>query len=112
MGLGAVILMTTRPYEGALLCIPVAVYLICWLAKFRWKEGKLLIAKAMLPAALMVGAGGALLLEYNYATTGDPLKSAYALNRETYASVPAFLISPPFKPRNQGPAYFAKHFTE
>ena len=112
MGLGAVILMTSRPYEGALLCIPVAVVLLGSLVKRRWADGRALVFKVMLPALLLVGAGGAFLLQYNLATTGDRLKAAYELNRETYAIAPAFLISPPLKSLNQGPAHFKNYFIE
>ena len=110
MGLGAFILMITRPYEGMLLCVPVAVAVIARVVQSRWTLAKPTLAKVLLPVILMVGAGGSLLLQYNLATTGDRFKAAYALNRETYASVPAFLISPPLKSLNQGPAYFKNYF--
>ena len=112
MGLGALILMTSRPYEGALLCIPVAVALLASLFKRRWDDIKPMLVKAALPVLLMVGAGGTVLLEYNHATTGDRFKAAYQLNRETYAMAPAFLISPPLKSLNQGPAHFKNYFVE
>ena len=112
MGLGAFVLMTSRPYEGALLCIPVAAALLASLVKRRWADIKPVLVKAVLPALLIVGAGGAVLLEYNHATTGDRFKVAYQLNRETYAMVPAFLISPPLKSLHQGPAYFKNYFIE
>ena len=112
MGLGAVILMTSRPYEGALLCIPVAVALLASLVKRRWSEAGPVILRVVLPVVLMVGAGGAFLLQYNLATTGDRFKAPYDLNRDTYAIAPAFLISPPVKSLNQGPAHFRKYFVE
>lgn len=110
MGLGMVILMTSRPYEGFLLCFPVALALLLHLIRSRWQHARLTLVRVALPAVLMVGAGGGLLLAYNQATTGQPLKAAYQLNRETYASVPAFLISPPLKSLHQGPAYFQDYF--
>ena len=110
MGLGAFILMITRPYEGMLLCIPVAVAVIARVVQSRWTLARPTLAKVLLPVVLMVGAGGGILLQYNQATTGDRFKAAYELNRETYASVPAFLISPPLKSLNQGPSYFRNYF--
>ena len=112
MGVGAVILMTSRPYEGVLLCIPVAVVLLAGLIKRRWSESRWVVLKAVLPALLMVGAGGAFLLQYNLATTGNLFKAAYELNRETYAIAPAFLTSAPLKSLNQGPAHFKNYFIE
>ena len=112
MGAGAVILMTSRPYEGVLLCIPVVVVLLYSMLKRRWSESRLVVLKAVLPALLMVGAGGAFLLKYNLATTHNQFKAAYELNRETYAIAPAFLTSPPLKSLNQGPAHFKNYFIE
>ena len=112
MGLGAVILMTSRPYEGALLCIPVAVVLLGSTIHRRWSAARPVVFKVVLPVVLMVGAGGAFLLQYNLATTGNRFKAAYELNRETYAIAPAFLISPPLKSLHQGPAYFKNYFVE
>jgi len=110
MGLGMAILMISRPYEGFLLCLPVALALVVHFLRGHWPQARLALARVALPAALMVGAGGGLLLQYNLATTGQPLKAAYQLNRETYASVPAFLISPPIQSLHQGPAYFQDYF--
>ncbi|MDB5886304.1 MAG: putative rane protein [Polaromonas sp.] len=110
MGLGVFILMITRPYEGMLLCIPVGVAMLIRLMQGRWHGAGATLGRVALPVMLMVGAGGALLLQYNQATTGDRFKAAYELNRQTYASAPAFLISPPLKSLNQGPEYFRNYF--
>ena len=106
IGLGAVILMTTRPYEGMLLCAPVAVFLLARWAKTRWGGARLAFVKIALPATMLVGAGGAILMAHNVALTGDPFTTGYTLNRMTYATVPAFLTAPPFKGQERGPSYF------
>lgn len=106
MGLGAAILMTTRPYEGLLICLPVAIAVLARLVRPAWEGGRLAIIKVVLPAALLVGAGGTLLLTYNAATTGSSFKTPYSLNREAYANAPAFLTSPPITSQNRGPSYF------
>lgn len=111
MGLGAVILMTSRPYEGALLCVPVALALLVGLYRQRKGEGARQILKAAFPALLMVGAGAAFMLQYNAATTGNALKTPYELNRATYAAVPAFLTALPVASLNQGPTYFQNYFS-
>lgn len=110
MGLGAVILMTSRPYEGALLCVPVALAMLAGLYRQRKGEGGRQILKAAFSVLLMVGAGAAFLLQHNVATTGHALKTPYELNRETYAIAPAFLSAPPVASLNQGPAYFRNYF--
>lgn len=111
MGLGAVILMTSRPYEGALLCAPVAVVMLAGLYRQRRQEGDWQIAKAAFSALLLVGAGAAFLLQYNVATTGNALKTPYELNRATYAAAPAFLTAAPLASLKQGPAHFQKYFS-
>lgn len=116
MGLGITILMISRPYEGFLLCVPVGVALLArWLGPVRlarpgWQAGRMAAVKFALPVMLMVGAGGGLLLSYNAATTGNLLKSPYTVQRETYASAPAFLVSPPIQSQNRGPAYFRAYY--
>lgn len=106
IGVGAAILMTTRSFEGLLLCLAAAAVLLVRLARPTWQGGQWLLVKVALPAALAVGAGGAALLAYNAATTGDVLLSPYALNRAAYAEAPAFLISPPVTSGTRGPSYF------
>ncbi|MDB5930956.1 MAG: putative rane protein [Polaromonas sp.] len=110
MGLGTTILMLSRPYEGVLLCVPVAVAVLLRWRKPVWQAGRRAIVKVALPAVLLVGAGGGLMLAYNAATTGHILKSAYSLQRETYAIAPAFLTSPPVVSKHQGPAYFRAYY--
>ncbi|CAN5224312.1 hypothetical protein BH10PSE16_BH10PSE16_31010 [soil metagenome] len=106
MGLGVFILMTTRPYEGALVCIPVTAVLLLHLIRTVGKGARLAFIKVALPAAVFIGAGGALLLVHDAAATGDALTTPYSLNRETYAIAPAFLIFPPVQSQHRGPAYF------
>ncbi|AEG92590.1 hypothetical protein [Ramlibacter tataouinensis] len=106
IGLGAAILMTTRSYEGMLLCIPVAVLLLARLLRPSWAGGRWQLLKTVVPATALVGAGGALLLAYNVATTGHALLTPYEVNRAAYAAAPAFLTSPPLQSQLRGPAYF------
>lgn len=106
VGLGGSILLTTRPYEGALLCVPLAIYiLVAMVRRAAFPAGTLLL-KVGLPAALFAAMGGAVLVAHNEATTGDPLTTAYGHNRQTYAITPAFLIAPPVEGERRGPDYF------
>lgn len=115
LGLGTAILMVSRPYEGALLCIPVAALLLVRLARpslVAWKGGRGDFIRVALPVLLLAGAGGTLLLLHNQATTGKLFKTPYSLNRETYADAPAFLISPPVQSQQRGPPYFRTFYAE
>ena len=110
MGLGTAILMNTRPYEGALLCVPVGAALLGALWRSGWARHGTALVRSAVPVALFVAAGGALLLAYNVATTGHALKTPYDLNRKTYATAPAFLISPPIRSEQRGPEYFRRFY--
>lgn len=119
MGLGALILMTTRPFEGFLICLPVGLALMvawgrkAWPIKQHSAQGpgwgvlaSQSVLPVVLPALLFTSFGVAMLLTYNQATTGQAGKTPYALNRETYSSAPAFLTAPPIASAQRGPAYF------
>jgi hypothetical protein len=78
LGLGATIIVYTRPFEGLAVLGPVAVAYGLALVKGRVRFWPLV------PAAAVVLAGAAFLLIYCRAVTGDPLRTPYAVNQETY----------------------------
>lgn len=91
MALGIVLLAGTRPYEGLLLCLPVAAVLGHWL--FFGKKRPTAVALLRLgaaPVALIVAAG-AWMGYYNYRAFGSPLTLPYTVDRETYAITPYFV---------------------
>lgn len=110
LAVGASILLLTRPVEGALFCLPLAVFLLVGL----WSAGLRDFGRAFLriglPAALLLSLSGGWVLAYNKATTGDTLTAPYDLNRERYAITPAFLISPRPASEQGGPPHFRKFY--
>lgn len=112
MGLGTLILMTTRPYEGALVCLAVTGLLLSRAVRGGWSRQGAMLVRAAVPVTLFVAAGGALLLAYNAATTGHMAKTPYDLNRETYATAPAFLVAKPVDSLQRGPEYFRAFYRE
>ncbi len=90
LGAGIVILMLSRPFEGALLVLPVAVGLV-----LRRRD-----RQALLPAALCVAAGLAWLGYYNFRVTGNPLRMPYDEYYRQYETVAPLSILPltPLKP--------------
>lgn len=98
---GLLMLANSRPYEGMLLSIPVAIALGLWLLreKKRPTRGELLRV-AILPLLLFV-AGGAWMGYYNYRNFGSALTLPYTVNRATYAVAPHFIWESP----NPVPAY-------
>ena len=95
MALGIVLLGTTRPYEGLLLCLPVTAILGHWLlvGKNRPEPAALLRLTAA-PLALILAAG-AWMGYYNYRAFGSPLTLPYTINRNTYAMAPYFVWQSP-----------------
>lgn len=98
LGVGALILMTSRPYEGVLLCAPIALYLAWHHLSRIGARGVLPVLRVGVPAALCLAFGAGSILSYNLATTGNSLETPYDLNRTIYATAPALLANPALKP--------------
>jgi hypothetical protein len=88
MSTGFSILAISRPYEGLLLGLPVAVVLVRWmfLGKNR-TTWTLLLRRTAVPLALIIAAGS-WMAYYDYKVFGNPLTPPYKINRVTYAVVP------------------------
>jgi hypothetical protein len=94
MALGVAILANSRPYEGILVCVPVAFCLLWWAVAKARPAGSILLCRATAPIALLLIAAG-MMAYYNYRVFGDPLTLPYQVNRTTYASAPVFLWQRP-----------------
>jgi len=93
LAIGTLILANSRPYEGMLLCLPVAVALGFRLWR-NWPAAPTLWKAAALPLLLLM-AGGAWMAYYNYRNFGSALTLPYTVNRATYAVAPHFLWERP-----------------
>jgi hypothetical protein len=101
MGVGISILELTRPYEGLLLCLPVAVALGLWAWKGKNRPHPMVLARrAALPLALVVAAG-AWLAYYDWKAFGSPTTLPYTVDRKSYAIAPYYVWQQP----NPEPAY-------
>ena len=94
MALGVAILANSRPYEGLLLCIPVACALVAWAATKARPAFSVLLRRAIAPVALLLIVAG-MMAHYNYRVFGDAFTLPYQVNRATYASAPVFLWQRP-----------------
>ena len=102
LGVGLLLLMTTRPFEGLFFSAP-------FLVVGGWKLTALLrgrnvgaAVRLALPTVLLVGLGAAVMLAYDAATTGHLLLDPYTLNRQNYGYWPPFLFSHPNPPHLHG----------
>jgi len=84
MALGVAMLANTRPYEGMILSLIVAVRLIWWIAKDK-PPARMIAQRVGLPILLVLGMAGAATAYYFWRVTGNPLTMPQQLNRETYA---------------------------
>jgi hypothetical protein len=91
MAAGIVLLAIARPYEGLLLCLPVAIFLGHWLLRGTNRPSTIaLIRLSALPLALIIAAV-AWLGYYDYRAFGSPFTLPYTVNRATYAVAPYYI---------------------
>jgi hypothetical protein len=88
-GLGCIILMMTRPYEGALIAIPCTLGLLWQLRRISIRQ-ILLLSSA--PSLLLVLAMS-WLFYYNWRSTGNPLLMPYKVNYLQYHITGPFIFS-------------------
>ncbi len=82
-GLGLVVLMNTRPFEGAILGAAAAIYVLPALARGFVKHRKPVL-RVLVSAALILACGVAFTGYYNWRVTGNPARMPYQVNRDTY----------------------------
>jgi hypothetical protein len=91
MAVGIVLMATSRPYEGLLLCLPVAVVLAKWIFnRSNRPTAGVLLRRAAIPVALIVAAGMGM-AHYDYRAFGNPTTLPYTINRTQYAMAPYFV---------------------
>jgi hypothetical protein len=83
-GIGLVILMNSRPFEGAFLTMAALVCILPGLTKRIRYEGWARNRNVWVPAALLVACGFAFTGFYSFKVTGNPLRMPYSVNRDTY----------------------------
>jgi len=94
LALGLGILANTRPFEGLVLSLPVALVLGVWLVRRVQRRELAPVARLVVPTTLVLLAIGAATLRYNYAVTGSATTMPYFVDDEQYAVYPQFLFQP------------------
>src|SRR5438093_2720600 len=93
MGLGLTILANSRPYEGFVLSLAVAVPLLMWVIKNRPQRATF-VGRVILPLMLVLFITAAGMSYYFWRVSGSPFRMPYQLNRATYAMAPYFFGQP------------------
>jgi hypothetical protein len=100
LGLGLAILANSRPYEGFLFSLPLAIWLLWWLAgkakPARTPQNRILRVVAPLFVVLLLTA--AFMGYYNWRLTGNALLFPHVLNSRTYRTMGLFLWDHPKPP--------------
>jgi hypothetical protein len=91
MGFGAAILANTRPYEGFVFCLPVAVAMIAWLATQKKFPVTIMLRRVVFPLCVVLGMAGLATGYYFWKVTNSPFTMPYQVNRTTYAVAPYFV---------------------
>ena len=102
LGLGLAILANSRPYEGLLFSIPVAVCLLSWLAgKMKPSfPSRTRVVPVVAPLSVVLLLTVPFMAYYNSRLTGNALLFPHVLNSRTYQTVGLFLWDRP-KPPNE-----------
>jgi hypothetical protein len=111
MAAGAVILACSRPLEGLVFCIPVAIALLVALL---WRSDRArshpLDLKKLVPACAVLSVGVIFLAYCNYRVTHNPLQFPYLLYHRQYFNYPVFAWGKAAAPLHYANPQFEKFF--
>ena len=93
IGIGFALLANTRPYEGFIFSLPIALGLVAW-AVSKPRSMRNLLLRVALPLALVLAVTAIGMGIYFRAVTGSPFRMPYSVERQTYAIAPYFLWQP------------------
>lgn len=97
MALGLIVLANSRPYEGLVLALPVAVALAVWAFGGKRPPWQVSVFRVAAPMLVALSIGGAATMHYWSRVTGKPFLSPQQLQRNTYAIAPYFVSQSPAK---------------
>jgi hypothetical protein len=92
MGLGIMVLASTRPYEGMILSLLSGITIIIGVLKKKDVDFKSVLQRIVLPMAAMLMLTAVWIGYYNFRVTGNPIKLPYAVHEEKYGIAPLFLF--------------------
>lgn len=92
LALGLAMMANSRPYEGLIFSVAVAVGTLVWLKGRKLPAWPRLFLRMFLPAACVLVVAALATGYYYWRVTGSPFRMTYAADRETYAVAPYFLF--------------------
>lgn len=91
VAVGLVILANTRPFEGLMMSIPIAIYLLSWLLVQKRNELASMFVRVVLPIGVVLSLAAAAMCYYNARVTGNALQMPSMLNNSQYSVSPVFI---------------------
>jgi hypothetical protein len=98
LGLGVTILANSRPFEGLVFCLPIALGLALAAWKKRGDLWQSVVPRVIGPLCLAGALCAAFMAYYNLRGTGNPLVFPYSINDRTYFTTGVFPWQPPRDP--------------
>lgn len=95
MSLGLVILANSRPYEGLVFAIPVAIAMLFWLLDRNRPPFGQSLPQVVLPIFLCLLVASIATAYYYYRVTRNPFRMTYQVDADTYGAAPLFLWQTP-----------------
>jgi hypothetical protein len=91
MGVGLAILANSRPYEGLVFSVPVAIALLLWVLSKDGPAWQVAFRRVALPLCILLTIAGLATGYYFWRVTGSPFRMPYQIERATYAAAPYLL---------------------
>jgi hypothetical protein len=95
LGAGLSVLAHSRPYEGLLVSLPMAVAVLVWILGKNGPKAQVSIGQIALPILALIAVTGGAMAFYNWRVTGDPLRMPYQVYETIYSPTPLFLWQQP-----------------
>jgi len=95
MAVGLAVLANSRPYEGVVFSLPIAVAILIWMFGRKSPAWGVLIRTLVAPLCMALIVAGLGMGYYFFRVTGSPFRMPYQVERETYAVAPYLLWQHP-----------------
>jgi hypothetical protein len=95
LAVGLIILANSRPYEGFVFALPVALAMLAWIVGRDRPPLRQSLPCVVLPVFVALLLGGLATGSYYHRVTGSPFVMTYQVNRAQYATAPYFIWQRP-----------------
>jgi len=91
LALGIVILINSRPYDGAVLVVLATLCLAWWLLRKSGTPFVFALKRVVLPIAAILVVAAIFMAYFNYRVTGNPFELPYQEHEKQYAAAPVLV---------------------